>query len=100
MHFVLVAACSALDGAVITPDPVPGPDGMSFFMDEVLVLADEVIAFGWNHLGCCDGGKAALWRSTDGVSWTFVDTAGTDYGDTYHRVADSAVAPTHHRTSH
>ena len=76
------------------PDPVPGSEGMSFRIDDVLVLADELIAFGWNHIGCCDGGRGALWRSTDGVSWTFVDTSGTDYGDTYHFPIDSAVAPT------
>jgi hypothetical protein len=81
-------------GAQIDPDPVPGPEGMSFRIDDVLVLPDELIAFGWNHIGCCDGGQGALWRSTDGVNWTFVDTSGTDYGDTYHFPIDSAVAPT------
>ena len=81
-------------GAQIGPDPVPGPEGMSFRIDDVLVLADELIAFGWNHVGCCDGGQAALWRSTDGVNWTFVDATGTDYGETYHFPIDAAVAPT------
>ena len=80
-------------GATIGPDSVPGPEGMSYFLNDVLVLADELIAFGWNHIGCCDGGKAAMWRSADGVTWTFVDTAGTDYGDVYHSPVESAVAP-------
>ena len=80
-------------GPAIGPDPVPGPEGTSYFIRDVLVLDHELIAFGWNHIGCCDGGKAALWRSTDGVTWTFVDTTGTDY-DAYHGPVDSAVAPT------
>jgi hypothetical protein len=89
-----VDGISWVRGAEVGPDPVQGAEGMSYFMNDVLVLADELIAFGWNHIGCCDGGRAALWRSTDGVDWTFVDTAGTDYGDTYHSPAESAVAPT------
>ena len=79
-------------GAPIGPDAVPGPEGMSFYISDVLVLDDELIAFGWNPIGCCDGGKAALWRSTDGVNWTNVVTTGTDY-DTYQFPMDAAVAP-------
>jgi hypothetical protein len=81
-------------GETVGPAPRPDPEPRSFAMRHVVVLPDSVIALGWMFRGCCDVGEPALWRSTDGVSWEFVETAGTAYGELRSAVVDAAVGPT------
>ena len=80
--------------AEIDPDPVPVPEGgRAYWINSVIGFGDEMLAFGWNRIGCCDGGRAAMWRSADGVSWVFVDSDGTPFGDMYHFPIQARIGP-------
>lgn len=55
-----------------------------YWMTDVIEHDGQLIAVGWNRIGCCDGGRAVFWTSKDGVNWAFHDPAGTPYGEVYH----------------
>jgi hypothetical protein len=52
-----------------------------------------VLAFGWNGIGCCDGGYPMLWRSSNGDTWEVVETGGTEFGEEYHSPVTSVIGP-------
>lgn len=79
----------------LPPEPVPSADGMHprYWINGFGEWDGALLAFGWNGVGCCDGGYPMLWRSDDGGSWSLVDTAGSAFGDGYHFPQRSAVTP-------
>jgi hypothetical protein len=83
-------------GPAIGPEPVPccdEPGGTGYWITTLIDFDDEILAFGWTRIGCCDGGRPTIWRSSDAVTWTFVDTTGTAF-DTYHFPTAASRAPT------
>jgi hypothetical protein len=79
-------------GTAVPPEPSPGPDGTGYWMSVVAVHDDGVVAFGWNRIGCCDGGRPMAWQSSDGVGWSVVETQGTAF-DQYNFPTSAAVSP-------
>ena len=99
-HLGRAAAWTSADGLAWSPvpdiDPAPSDDPQDmrgYSMSLVAEVGGELLALGWNRIGCCDGGRPAMWRSSDGISWQFEDLAGTPFGDTYHFPSDLRVAP-------
>jgi hypothetical protein len=79
--------------APLEPEPVHDLDAMTGYWITTLVEFDgELLAFGWNRIGCCDGGRPAMWRSSDGRQWAYVDTSGTAL-ETYAFPADTVRTP-------
>jgi hypothetical protein len=81
-------------GATIDPAPAPDPEPRSFSIYRVEVLDAQLIGIGWMFRGCCDTGKPALWRSSDALTWEFVDTTDTEYGEKSISAVDTVVGPT------
>jgi hypothetical protein len=79
----------------LPPEPVPNSDGMHprYWINGFGQWDGTLLAFGWNGVGCCDGGYPMLWRSDDGDAWSVVDTAGSAFGDGYHFPQRSVVTP-------
>jgi len=100
--FMRATVWTSIDGRIwsgptaLGPEPVPDPDGMHprYWINGFGEWDGDLLAFGWNGVGCCDGGHPMLWRSTDGDSWSVVDTAGSAYGDGYHSPQRSVPTPT------
>jgi hypothetical protein len=67
----------------IDPDPIvdntPGENNSTYLITTLAEFDGDLMAFGWNRFGCCDGAVAAMWRSSDGVTWDFVDTTSTAF---------------------
>lgn len=82
--------------APMPPEPVEqtadGDPGTGYWVTAVTPFGGELLAFGWNRIGCCDGGKPMAWRSADGSSWSVVATEGTAF-DTYQFPTSAATAP-------
>jgi hypothetical protein len=79
----------------IGPDPIPMSDeqaGTGYWITDIAPVSDGFLAFGWNRIGCCDGGQAMMWRSTDGTTWSPVDIEGSGF-DAYHFSQASAIGP-------
>ena len=83
-------------GAPIDPEPVAcceEPGGTAYWITTLIEFDDEILAFGWARIGCCDGGRPTIWRSSDAVTWTLVDITGTAF-DSYHIPTAASLAPT------
>lgn len=73
------------DAIVLPPDPVVSEGFMPrYWINGFGTWDGAILAYGWNGVGCCDGGYPILWRSVDGQTWSEVDTSGTTYGERYH----------------
>lgn len=99
--FYRAATWTSLDGRTwsgpiaLPPEPVPDSDGMHprYWINGFGVLDGTLLAFGWNGVGCCDGGFPMMWRSDDGEIWSVVNTAGSAFGDSYHSPQTSVSTP-------
>lgn len=95
------AAWTSADGltwspsAAIDPAPLPSTEtdpGTGYGMTALIDYQGEIIAFGWNRIGCCDGGRPMAWRSPNGSAWELVPTDGSAF-DAYQFPTTAALAP-------
>ena len=79
-------------GAPIGPENQVDESGFSdrYRMHRLIEFNGEIFGLGVRAYGGGDGIEYAAWRSSDGVTWTFVDTTGREY---YAAPVDAAIAP-------
>lgn len=80
---------------LLPPEPVRDGDGIMprYWVTAFGEWEGGLLAFGWNGIGCCDGGRPMLWRSDDGERWSVVDTAGSAFGEEWHFPSSAFTTP-------